>query len=250
MEFCKSLLYNYQENIGTQMKLTFRPASAKEAWDFLIGRHKSYHQHLKHFGYKYDMFIPDNDAMREMYDQPNLTPEQTAKYRDIFLNQIYNINDLQQLDSVLASEAIPALQTVNDVFTPLAKQWGITLPPAVEIVTHYGYGGSYDYENPAIIFRMFRKGRYNPANAAGLLQHEFIHILIEKPIIKKYNVPQDLKERIVDIIGFEYFGIPVQSRFEKSFANKYITKETIEKDLPGAVQKMMSDYSQTNGIIG
>ena len=75
-----------------------------------------------------------------------------------------------------------------------------------------------------------------------LLSHEFVHILIEEQIIQKYKVPQDLKERIGDIIGFELFGKPVQPMFERSFANAYITPETIQTDLPNAVRKMMSDY--------
>jgi hypothetical protein len=90
---------------------------------------------------------------------------------------------------------------------------------------------------------MFHKGIYKSENIAELLAHEFIHILIENPIINKYNVPHDLKERIVDIIGFEYFGIPVQQMFKKSFANEYITKQAIENDLSGAVKQMMIDYT-------
>lgn len=66
--------------------------------------------------------------------------------------------------------------------------------------------------------------------------------MIENPIIKKYNVPQDLKERIVDLICYEFIQKPVQKMFVNSFANKYITSETIKTDLPGAVQKMMADY--------
>ena len=121
------------------------------------------------------------------------------------------------------------------------KNGGIQFPQHVEILTTYGYGASYTSgDNPRIIFRM---SRFSPDRIVGLLQHEFIHILIEQPIIEKYKVPQDLKERIVDIIGFEYFGIPVQKRFETSFANPYITKEGIENDLPGSVQRLMNDYT-------
>ena len=207
------------------------------------GRHRSFHSHLKHYGYKYDMFIPEHQAIREMYDIENLTPEQLQKYRDIFLSEIYNVDDLQKLDSVLAEEAIFALQSVVGVLTPMAKKWGIQFPSNVEIQTTYGFGGSYWTEKSVIIFRMFRQARYNPKNIANLLKHEFIHLLIEQPIIQKYNVPQDLKERIVDIIGFEYFSRPVQPQFENSFANKYITRQAIEDDLPKAVAQMMSDYA-------
>jgi len=225
------------------MNITYRPFTAEEAWDFLECRHRSFHSHLKKFGYKYDMFIPEHPAIREMYDQESLTPEQLQKYRDIFFNEIYNVEDLQQLDSILENEALPALQSVVDTLMPIAKNWGAKFPDNVEIQTTYGGGGSYWTEEWVIIFRMFHWRVYPPQNVVGLLQHEFIHLLIELPIIQKYNVPQDLKERIVDIIGFEYFGRPVQPLFENSFANKYITRYTIENDLPGAVEQMMADYS-------
>ena len=181
--------------------------------------------------------------MYEMFEAPTLTPAQIQNYRDIFINQIYNVKDLQQLDGALASEIIPILdKAVNDTLAPLAKRWEIALPDSVEILTTYGAGASYGAQNKRIIFRMFRKNIFNPKFAPPLLMHELIHLLIEEPIIKKYNVPQDLKERIVDIIGFEYFGIKVQERFKNSFANKYITRTAIENDLPGTIEKMMADY--------
>ncbi|MCL2673640.1 MAG: hypothetical protein FWF01_04585 [Alphaproteobacteria bacterium] len=111
----------------------------------------------------------------------------------------------------------------------------------MEILTAYGAGGSYNHEKSRIILRV---SELSAEYAVGILQHEFIHLLIEEPIVQKYNIPQDLKERIVDIIGFEYFDIPVQKSFENSFANKYITKEAIETDLPDTVEKMMDDYNQ------
>ena len=55
-------------------------------------------------------------------------------------------------------------------------------------------------------------------------------------------MPQNLKERIVDLICYEFIKKPVQPMFEKSFANVYITPDAIKTDLPGAVQKMMADY--------
>ena len=230
------------------MHITYRPMTATEAWTYIEKLHQSFHSHLKHFGYKYDMNIPDHPAMRKMYENEKLTLDQIQKYRDIFISKIYNVNDLKKLDSILAMTAIPALKTAVNILAPLAKRWGINLPDKVEIVTTYGDGGAYD-SGGAWIIKMFRPGKsYNPLVFERESVHEFIHLLIEWPIIKKYNVPQDLKERIVDIIGQEYCNIPVDDmfdnqRFEDSFANKYITREAIENDLPGAVRQMMNDYT-------
>ncbi|MDR2412701.1 MAG: hypothetical protein LBD50_00625 [Rickettsiales bacterium] len=217
--------------------------TAEEAWGFIERKHRSYHSRLKHLGYEYDMFIPNHLAMYEMYDIEELTSEQIEKYRNIFMNEIYNVKNLQELDHILQTDSVPALQSVVDTLAPMAKKWGLQLPNILEIQTTYGSGGSYYWnEKSLIILRMFRKHVYNSKAVVGLLQHEFIHLLIEQSIIQKYNVPQDLKERIVDIIGFEYFGKPVRPMFENSFANNYITKHAIENDLPGAVKKMMMDY--------
>ena len=67
--------------------------------------------------------------------------------------------------------------------------------------------------------------------------------MIEEPIITQYNVPQNLKENIVDIICLELFGREPRNHFDRSFANAYITPEAIRTDLAGAVKKMMADYT-------
>jgi len=214
--------------------------SAEEAWDFIAGRYDNYQGHLKLFGYGYKQFIPNHPAIIEMYGTESLSEEQFANYRKIFINEIYNENDLRRLDSAIKEKGTPALRAAADILLPMVYGWGAEIPAQLEIQTTYGCGGSYWTEKPIIIYRMTEhKAEYT----AKLLQHEFIHILIEQPIIQKYNVPQNLKERIVDIVGFEYFDKPVQPLFENSFANNYITREVIENNLPSAVEKMMADYT-------
>ena len=117
------------------------------------------------------------------------------------------------------------------------------MPKILTIECEYGRGAGYESgDNATIMFRMSNDNR-NDYGIYLLLSHEFVHILIEEQIIQKYNVPQDLKERIVDIIGQELFKKPVQPMFENSFANAYITPEAIRTDLAGAVKKMMADYT-------
>ena len=134
---------------------------------------------------------------------------------------------------------------VKKFLVPLLPSWGAKLPDELTILCTYGSGASYSEIKGGKATITFRMSRY-PDNKQVMLEtmlHEFIHIMIEQPIIRKYDVPQDLKERIVDIIGFELFDkVSVQERFANSFANAYITPETIKTDLPGAVRKMMIDY--------
>lgn len=61
------------------------------------------------------------------------------------------------------------------------------------ILTRYGVGGSYSLPNK-IIYNIEMK--YSSVNT---ILHEIIHLAIE-PYIKKYQIQQNKKERIVDLI--------------------------------------------------
>lgn len=230
------------------MNIYIRPMTADEVWDFLLKRHKSYHTHLKKFGYRYNSFIPNNEQIHEMFSKETLTDQDIAKYKDV-MDKLYNVEKLQRLDGVFENEVKPMFENiVNKVLSPVVSSWGTTLPKNLEILCTYGQGGSYRIlgkDKVQIIYRMSRVSEDNDS-IFGLLFHEFVHTLIEIPIIKKYNVPQDLKERIVDLICWEFCRKPVQKMFENSFANAYITVDAIKTDLPGAVAKMMTDYNALN----
>lgn len=181
------------------------------------------------------------------------TAEQIQYYHDVFVNDIYNMSDLSRFDSIIMNDVLPNFQrAVEKQIVPLLSAWNATIPKSLTIECMYGNGGSYGYgTNPRIVWRMseFNGNKYEILN---LFLHEFVHILIEIPIIIQYNVPQDLKECIVDIICLELFGRKPQNKFDKSFANLYITPTAIKTDLAGAVKKMMADYtaikqSQTQG---
>ena len=171
-----------------------------------------------------------------------LTYKTATFYHDIFVNKVYSLSDLTKRDPDI-NQAIPLFQNMVETrIKPLLHAWNAKIPETLTIQCEYGRGAGYlSGEKPTILFRMSNDNR-NAHDIYLLLSHEFVHILIEEQIIQKYNVPQDLKERIVDIIGFELFGKPVQPMFERSFANAYITPETIQTNLPNAVRKMMSDY--------
>lgn len=228
------------------MNIKFRALTADEAWQYVLYTHAQYHKYLKPFGYSYDMFIPHWSLFDEMFEiaQP-LNPQQELLYRDKFLSK-YNEAHLHIQDEFLKSEALLALERAVDTLAPFAKKWGIKIPDDVTIKTTYGYGASYNPNGNNIILRVTR---YPAERIVHTLRHELVHLIIEKPIIEKYNVPQDLKERIVDIICYEYFGTKPQDMFINSFANKYINRTTIESDLPGAVKKMMADFALVNQKI-
>jgi len=224
------------------MKVNFRPMTAIEAWQYILNMHGQYHKNLKWFGYLYDIFIPRWPFLDEMFKMPQLSPQQIEFYRDKFLSR-YNATQLHNQDKVLESEAQPALECVADTLAPFVKKWGMKIPDDITIKVTYGYGASYKSNENTMVLR----GTRMPSErVAKTLQHELVHMIIQKEIIEKYRVPQDLKERIVDIICSEYFGREPQRKFINSFANKYITRAVIENDLPGVVQKMMADFAIMN----
>jgi len=227
------------------MQITMRPMTAEEAWKHILNNHSSYHRTLKKYGYSYNSFIPNVDVIREMFEKETLTTADIEKYRNAFMTEIYDVNKLKRLEPIFNMEIKTKFeQVVNKFLAPLLPSWNATMPKFLELRCAYGKGSGYYRPDSDHAIMLFRVSRYpeNPEDIFNIMFHEFVHMLIQTPIIQKYNVPQDLKERIVDLICYEFIKKPVQPMFEKSFANAYITPETIKNDLPGTVEKMMNDY--------
>ena len=230
------------------MQITLEHLDAENAWQRIIRAHERYHTNLKNYKYSYEMFIPNDDRMREMFETPKLNEQQIQHYHDIFVKEVYKLSDLTRKDTDINSAMQRFQNKIKTLIEPLLPAWKATMPETLNITCTYGYGGGYTSgKNATILFRMSGDKR-NDYGIYLLLMHEFVHILIEEQIIGKYNVPQDLKERIVDIIGLELFNKPVQQMFEYSFANSYITPEIIRTDLDSAVKKMMTDYNAIQQI--
>ena len=225
------------------MQIKIEHLDAESAWQRIIRAHERYHTNLKNYKYSYEMFIPNDDRIREMFEQPKLTEQQIQHYHDIFVNEIYKLSDLTHKDVDINSAVQMFQNMIETKIKPLLPAWNAKMPKILTIECEYGRGAGYESgDNATILFRMSGDKR-NDYGIYLLLSHEFVHILIEEQIIQKYNVPQDLKERIVDIIGQELFNKPVQPMFMESFANSYITPNAIKTDLVGAVKKMMADYN-------
>jgi hypothetical protein len=225
------------------MQISLKHMNAEQCWNVIADMHNDYHQNLKHHKYTYNQFVPNDKRMHKFMEIENPTHEQVKHYRDIFLNEIYNESDLNKYDETILNSVIPKMQmAIDGKIKPLVEKWGLKLPKQLDIVCAYGHGGSYCLDMPPYI--LFRVSDY-PADRSpyAMFIHEFVHLLIEEPIIIKHNVPQDLKERIVDLICLETIGRPVQEWCKDSFANAYITPEVIRTDLAGAVKKMMEDYT-------
>lgn len=229
---------------GTVMEIKLGHMSAETAWKHILQNHSMYHKNLKQFKqYTYDFLIPDDKRIGEMFDQTTLSVEQINHYHDIFVNEIYNVADLSKQDENIKIAVQHLKKLIENRIKPLLPAWNAKLPDTLAIQCAYGYGAGYIEGDNAIINLRVSKNKDNDYGIYSTLAHELIHILIEQPIIQKYKVPQDLKEGIVEIIGFELFDKNHhKQRFANSFIESYITPETIKTDFPGAVAKMMTDY--------
>lgn len=226
------------------MQITLKHMNAEEAWQYILRVYKRYQLKLKKFNYSPNGFIPNDIRMYEMFQFPELSDEQIRHYHDVFINEIHNPMLLTKQDENIKN-AIPMFQQIIETrIKPLLSAWNAKMPETLTILCTYGFGASYSVGKNARITLRVSNAKRNDFGIRQTMLHEFVHILIEEQIIQKYKVPQDLKERIVDIIGFELFDKPVQPMFEKSFANTYITPETIKTDLAIAVAKMMTDYTK------
>lgn len=225
------------------MLIRIEHLDAESAWTHILEWYKLYQSELKKFNLPHSMFIPDNPIMYEMFEQETLSESQIRYYHDFFVNKVYNLSDLTKRDPDI-NQAIQLFQNIIKTrIKPLLPAWNAKMPKTLTIQCEYGRGAGYlSGKKPTILFRMSNDNR-NAHDIYLLLSHEFVHILIEEQIIQKYKVPQDLKERIVDIIGFELFKKPYQPMFEQSFANAYITPEAIRTNLPETVKRMMTDYA-------
>ncbi|MBR4806718.1 MAG: hypothetical protein IKZ64_02745, partial [Alphaproteobacteria bacterium] len=85
------------------MQIIMRPMTAEEAWEHILANPSMYHKSLKKFGYTYKNFIPDADIIKEMFEKETLTPADIEKYKDAFINKIYNVEKLKHLEPVFDS---------------------------------------------------------------------------------------------------------------------------------------------------
>lgn len=226
-----------------------RPMTAEESWQHIMDNWFMYHKTLKFYGYDYNAFIPDVDYIKQMFEREQLPGEYVEMCKQKFLDEVYDENKLRRLEPLFEKDVKQKFEkTVNECLVPLLSSWGATMPKKLEIRCTFGGGSGYWPKDDGTALMLFRMSRFpDDANKLlGIMFHEFVHLLIEKPIVQKYHVPQDLKERIVDLICYEFIKKPVQKSFEKSFANQYITPATIQGDLPGTVKKMMTEYTAMN----
>lgn len=89
----------------------------------------------------------------------------------------------------------------------------------ITIFTYYGVGGSYDLPNKIVI-----NVNYG-LNTFSTIVHELIHLIIEEPVIKKFDIEHWDKESLVDYL------FVTDSSLNKIFPNYKYQQKSPDKKL-------------------
>ena len=180
------------------------------------------------------------------------------KYADDFISTIYpNCNYKQISDKLL--EFVPIIEKSFPKFNKLNKNWGFKLFDEYNVaIDYHGAGGRYNSNTGLISLGAWGGDKLPTQKSIGTIIHEMAHLGIEDNIIKKYNLPQEEKERIVDnLCIYAMDGIIDAKRMKDknaqptafqnvaqyaSYMDKVVGNQP-ENNLDKAVEKFVNDKS-------
>jgi len=226
------------------MKISYRPFSADEVWRIILDTYERYQENKTAYPPRLLWgFALQSQWLGQGLIDSDKTHLESLKPR--FIKEIYNEQQLKKGIEYIESRLGPDFKIFANKFSAILKKQGIPILDSVEIVTTHGGCGFYGIfpDKGRIVIGIGQPQE----RILDSMAHEFIHILIELPIIQKYSVSQNIKEYMVDIIGEIYFDIEHQDCYDRSklgFVHEYINKESVETDIVGAVKRMMNDYNK------
>ena len=147
-----------------------------------------------------------NSAISNLRAGRTLTSAEETQIRTHFIRDVYDVQNYQPSFNTLARAARDADQHIPSLRT-YQSSWGFFIPNKYTIhLTLYGPGGSYNHNTGEMFMKVNRLNLWGPAGPLGVILHEAVHIGIENNIIRKNNIPQWTKERIVDLFMVHQFG--------------------------------------------
>jgi hypothetical protein len=189
-----------------------------------------------------------NTARSKINGGGSLTDAEEAELINHIENDIYNPQDYQLSYATVNG----VLSTANNqifVFEHYKKTWDFYIPEKYKItISLYQTSGMYNSNTGEIILPITKSndhwGTTRPPVLSSIL-HESIHIGIEQVIIQKYNVPQVMKEYIVDQF-MEYHFKSVVPNFWKGTSetpsiNIIFQQEDVFDNLPARVEEFMEN---------
>lgn len=226
-------------------KITIRAHTLDEEVNYTWTRIKRI-DFFNRFGY--NLSLPETETMKLIINKSMEKELEDRGFEALMeeLSKVYKIDFYQNgINSIRDSVSIA--KDSFKVFEKYVQKWGFKLYGEYIIkLTRFGPGGSYDSDCGHVIIKTVRDGiaskRKNPAE---IVVHEIIHIGIEDVIIKRYNIPHEVKERIVDkFISYhfkELFPDYIMWNKGDTRIDKYIEHDDSWDRLPYYIEKFVNE---------
>lgn len=222
--------------------------SADQEFDMIKGVYKKIDEYRKN---NYKPKLPDHPKFREIEGLSDKKDVNWEELKEIFKNEFYNSDYTSEIEKVKKQEFF--LAKVVGRLKSLKEKYNLEIFPQYKILfVTYGMGGMYDSEDNAGIVVLGKKD--DPSHDYGITCiHEMVHIGIDNSIVKKYNLSQKVKERIVDqICRLEFADMAPSYKMQGDTANiiidEYIlnAEGKIVDDINTAIAKFKEEHPEDN----
>jgi len=169
---------------------------------------------------------------------------------------VYDEKVLEAPIPLLEKQRSQYAEKILSIFLELQQQWGFDVFETYLVTTTmYGPGGTY-FHNPKDIEKKIGHVQVHAKCRGGLFPaavHEMVHLGIEGPIVKHFNLDQQEKERVVDLLCLLKFKTLMEPEYKMHEGigddqiNPYVTAETID-DLPRAIQVYVTKHPRTSAL--
>lgn len=190
--------------------------------------------------YPADIF-PEGELLKEMIQSVQKGESENVfaqKFFERATDEFYNADFFQKVHALIDSK-MPRVKQICADFLKLEKNWGFKVFDTYALdLTYGGPGGSYNAYKGKVIIRMPKQLDFQQMATKRwerLIVHEILHIGIEENIVRSFNLSQNEKERVVDLMTRYFTKDPyMQERGDKRM-DAFVTDEAIVHNLPQAL---------------
>lgn len=200
----------------------------------------------------YELSLPDDEIIDGLIQKSKANTLSTRDWHaltSLFSKKIYRQSDYTAGYEVLKKE-LPVANGAVKRFRIYQERWGFFIPETYTVVlTLYGPGGNYNPKNGKITLKATKDGRFaRGRDPLETVLHEAVHIGIEVPVIKKFNVSHWRKERIVDkFMAFHFSdicpGYRMQAKADTSI-DIILADPKVWNNLPDEVSRFLSNETR------
>jgi hypothetical protein len=204
----------------------------------------------------YYVTLPKHPQFDPVYKNPCLLsdPDKKQELWEIFSKQIYQPSVLDHGLCYL-KDAKPIVMKGLEKLALLKDRWDFKVMEKYYIILTMNQvgGGSYNSQN-GVVQMLSTRAPWNGFPERVIL-HEIVHIGIEESIVKKYSLHHWEKERLVDLICFNYLKdvipgyeminvIPLHDKAntKDKEIDKFVDEFHIIHDLPEAISRFIQEH--------